>query len=141
MATLKQTPLDRDLSTRRFSDLLDDFFNDAVATSNSFVPGIDIAETDTQFLIEAELPGLKKDDIDVSLENNQLTISGERSFEEENNGTKYHRVESKYGSFSRSIQLPDNIESGSVSAAYKNGILQITLDKSEEKARKQITIN
>lgn len=141
MAILRQNPLDRELSTKRFSDLLDDFFNDAVATSNSFVPGIDIAETDTQFLIEAELPGLKKEDIDVSLENNQLTISGERSFKEENNGAKYHRVESKYGSFVRSIQLSENIESGSVSASYKNGILHITLDKSEEKARKQITIN
>jgi len=141
MAILRQNPIDRELSNRRFSDLLDDFFNDAVATSNSFVPGIDISETDTQFLIEAELPGLKKENIDVSLENNQLTISGERSFKKEDNGTKYHRVESKYGSFSRTVRLPENIDSDSVNATYENGILNISLDKNEEKIRKQITIN
>ena len=141
MAILRNDPLNQEIATRSFSDLLDDFFNDAVAQSNSFVPGIDISETETQFLIEAELPGLKKEDIDVSLDNNQLTISGERTFNEEDNGTKYHRVETKYGAFSRSIQLPDSIDSDSVNAKYENGILNIAIHKNEEKVRKQISIN
>ena len=141
MAILRNNPLDQEIATRRFSDLLDDFFNDAVAQSNSFVPGIDISETETQFLIEVELPGLKKEDIDVSLDNNQLTISGERTFNQEDNGTKYHRVETKYGAFSRTIQLPDSIDSDSVNAKYKNGILNIEIHKNEEKVRKQISIN
>jgi len=140
MTLIKHTPFDRDLSTRRFSDLLDDFFNEAVTTSNTFVPGIDVSETDDQFLVNVELPGMKKDDIDVSIENNRLTISGERKFKEEENGVKFHRVESRYGSFTRTIQLPDNVESDSITANYEDGILNISVDKSEDKVRKKIEI-
>jgi len=140
MTLIKHTPFDRDLSTRRFSDLLDDFFNEAVTTSNTFVPGIDVSETDDQFLVNVELPGMKKDDIDVSIENNRLTISGERKFKEEENGVKFHRVESRYGSFTRTIQLPDNVESDSITANYEDGILNISVDKSKDKVRKKIEI-
>jgi len=141
MAIIRHTPFDQDLSNRRFSDLLDDFFNEAVTSSNNFIPGLDVSETDDQFLVNVELPGMKKEDIDVSLEDNRLTVSGERSFEKEHdNGTKYHRVESRYGTFERTVQLPDNVDSESVSATYQDGILNISINKSENKVRKQIEI-
>ena len=140
MAITRYTPFDRELSTRRFSDLLDDFFNEAVSSSNAFVPGIDISETDDQFQVQVELPGMERDDIEVSLENNVLTINGERKFEEKENGKKFHKVESHYGTFSRSVQLPENVDADSVDAHYKDGILHISIDKSEDKVRKKIEI-
>lgn len=130
------------LASKRFSDIMDEFFNDAVNTRrDNFVPGIDISETDTQFQISVELPGMKKEDISVNLENRQLTISGERKFKDEEKGKTYHRVETNYGSFNRSFQLPDNVEEQTISASYEDGILNITIDKSEEQVKKQIEIS
>jgi HSP20 family protein len=128
--------------SKRFSDIMDEFFNDAVQTRrDTFVPSIDVSETENQFLISAELPGMNKDDINISLENGRLSISGERSFEKEDKGKKYHRVESSYGSFERSFQLPDNVDEESISASYENGLLNISIDKSEEEVKKQIKIS
>ena len=142
MTLLRYNRPRRDLVSGNFSDLMDEFFNDVVNTRNdSFVPGIDIAETDDQFLVSVELPGMEKKDIDVSLDNGRLTVSGERKFEEEEKGRTYHRVETKYGSFSRSFQLPDNIDENSINARYENGILNISIDKSEDKVKKQIKID
>ncbi|HKK43898.1 MAG TPA: Hsp20/alpha crystallin family protein [Balneolaceae bacterium] len=127
--------------SKRFSDIMDEFFNDAVAARrDSFVPSIDISETDNQFLISAELPGMKKEDININLENGRLSISGERNFENEEKGKTYHRVETKYGSFNRSFQLPDNVDESSINAKYEDGLLNISIDKNEEKVKKQIEI-
>ncbi len=132
----------RDLMSSNFSDLMDEFFKDVVDRNrDSFVPGIDISETDDQFLINAELPGMNKEDIDVSLDNGRLTISGERKFEEKENGTTYHRVETRYGSFNRSFQLPDNVDEESINATYENGLLKISIDKAEDKVKKKIEIS
>ncbi len=120
---------------------MDEFFNDVVSNNkDSFVPGIDISETDNQFLISAELPGMKKEEINISLDGGQLSISGERNFKNEEEGKTYHRVETKYGSFSRSFQLPDNVDEESISASYDNGLLHISINKSEDKVKKQIEI-
>lgn len=128
--------------SKRFSDMMDEFFNDAVNTRrDNFVPSIDIAETDDQFQIAVELPGMKKDDILVNLENGRLSISGERSFKDEEKGKTYHRVETSYGSFNRSFQLPDNVDEESIDASYKDGLLNITINKSEDKVKKQIKIS
>ena len=141
MALLKYKQPDSDVFNRRFSDIMDEFFNDAVATrQNTFAPSIDISETEKQFIIDVEVPGINKKDIDLNIENDMLTISGERSFEKEEEGKQYHRVESHYGSFNRSFRLPDNVDSETIKATYKNGILNITVDKSEEKLKKQIEI-
>lgn len=130
------------LMNKRFSEIMDEFFNEAVHTGNgSFVPGIDISETDEQFLITAEIPGVKKEDIDINLENGQLTISGERSFKEEEEGKTFHRVETKFGSFRRSFHLPDNIDKDSIDASYNNGLLDISINKTENKVKKQIEIS
>lgn len=142
MAITRFNRPESDLMSKRFSDIMDEFFNDAVKTRrNTFVPSIDVSETEDQFLISAELPGMDKDNIDISLENGRLSISGERSFEKEDKGKKYHRVESSYGSFERSFQLPDNVDEESISATYENGLLNISIDKSEDKVKKQIEIS
>ncbi|SHE63385.1 heat shock protein Hsp20 [Fodinibius roseus] len=131
-----------DLMSKRFSDIMDEFFNEAVsARRNNFTPSIDISETDNQFLISAELPGMKKEDININLENSRLTISGERSFKKEEEGKKFHRVETRYGSFNRSFQLPDNVDEESIEASYEDGLLNISIDKDEEKVKKQIEIS
>lgn len=143
MALTRYTQPSTGLVSKRFSDIMDEFFNDVVTTNkDSFVPNIDISETDNQFHISAELPGMKKDDINISLDNRRLSISGERKFtkEEGDESTTYHRVETHYGSFNRSFQLPDNIDEDSVQATYKDGLLNITVDKAEDKVKKQIKI-
>ena len=141
MTLIKYSQPNRDIFGKRFSDIMDEFFNDAVATrQHSFAPSIDISETDKQYLIDVEVPGMDKKDIELNVENNTLTISGERKFENEEEGKQYHRVESSYGSFSRSFSLPDNVNSESIQATYNNGILHVTVDKSEQKMKKQIKI-
>lgn len=141
MALLKYNRPGSDLYNKKFSDIMDEFFNDAVTSrKNSFAPSIDISETDKQYIIDVEVPGIDKKDIELNIDNNMLTISGERSFNKEEEGKQYHRVESHYGTFNRSFRLPDNVESDSVKAAYNNGILNITVDKSEDKLKKQIEI-
>lgn len=121
---------------------MDEFFNDAVnARRDKFMPSIDISETETKFHISVELPGMKKDDININLENSRLTISGERRFQDKEDGKTYHRVETRYGSFNRSFQLPDNVDEESIEASYEDGLLNISIDKSEDKVKKQIKIS
>ncbi|SMO55458.1 Hsp20/alpha crystallin family protein [Fodinibius sediminis] len=130
------------LMSKRFSDIMDEFFNDAVnARRDKFMPSIDISETETKFHISVELPGMKKDDININLENSRLTISGERRFQDKEDGKTYHRVETRYGSFNRSFQLPDNVDEESIEASYEDGLLNISIDKSEDKVKKQIKIS
>lgn len=142
MTLVRYNRPNRDLMSKNFSDIMDEFFNDAVRSNrDTFVPGIDISETDDQFLISAELPGMEKDDIEISLENRNLTISGERKFEKKEDGKKFHRVETRYGSFNRSFQLPDNVDEESIEATYENGLLNISIDKAEDKVKKKIEIS
>ena len=142
MTLVRYNRPNRDLMSKNFSDIMDEFFNDAVRSNrDTFVPGIDISEMDDQFLISAELPGMEKDDIEISLENRNLTISGERKFEKKEDGKKFHRVETSYGSFNRSFQLPDNVDEESIEATYENGLLNISIDKAEDKVKKKIEIS
>lgn len=143
MALIKYTKPNADLFSRSFNDIIDEFFN---TRSNSyrtdrFMPNIDVAETDKQFEISVELPGLKKEDIKVDLDNGRLTISGERFFEEKEEKKNYHRIETNYGAFTRSIYLPEEIDEDSINAKYEDGLLNITIAKSAEKAKKQIEIS
>jgi len=96
-------------------------------------PSVDVDETDTEFNIKAEMPGVKKEDVHVSFDNGLLTIKGEKKDEKtEGKKAKNHRKECFYGSFSRSFTLPDGIKAEDIKADYKKGILKITLPKSEE---------
>lgn len=105
--------------------------------SGAWAPNVDIFENKENLVIEAELPGMKQEDVDVSIENNVLTLSGERKFEKNDEGDNYHRVERSYGSFTRSFTLPQTVTSEGATADFSNGVLRVTLNKREEtKARK-----
>ena len=97
-----------------------------------FSPRIDVSETDQAYNISAELPGLDENNIEVTLEQNALTISGEKKTEKEDKGQNYYRMERSYGSFQRIIPLPSDIEADKIEANFKKGVLNITLPKSAE---------
>jgi len=109
--------------------------NTSTTGSRSFAPSVDVAETDAAFEVQVIVPGLSREDIAISLENEKLTISGERT-QPEAEGRNYRRVESAYGNFSRSFYLPDNIDSNNIGAKYENGILLVTIPKKEVKPLK-----
>lgn len=95
-------------------------------------PLVDITEDDKEYLIKAELPGMKKEDVRLTVENAILAISGERTFEKEEQGRKYHRIERAYGSFVRRFSLPEGADGSRVSADYTDGMLQVHLPKSQK---------
>jgi HSP20 family protein len=103
-------------------------------------PSVDIFENDNEVVVKAELPGMNAKDIDVRLENNVLTLKGERHFEKETKEENYHRVEREYGTFSRSFALPTAVKDEKVTAEYKDGVLSIVLPKKEETKPKPIKI-
>jgi len=109
-------------------------------TVADWIPTVDVAETDAEYLIKAELPEVKKEDVKVTVEDGVLTISGERRHEAEEKGKKYHRVERSYGSFVRSFALPDHVDDAKVKAEYKDGVLQLHLPKSEKAKPKAIDV-
>ncbi len=131
----------RNTNTLRFSDMLDEMMEDAFSRSKgTFIPELNVYETDKEFEITVALPGMSKDDINIGFENNTITISGERTLAEED-GTKYHRIESRFGKFERSLPLPNIIDEENISATYDNGVLTITVPKLKEKAGKKIEVN
>ena len=105
-----------------------------------WAPVVDIVEDDNEYLIKAELPEVKKEDVKVTVQDNVLTISGERQYEKEEKGKKYHRVERAYGSFARSFSLPEDADGEKVAAEFKNGVLMVHLPKSEKAKPKSIEV-
>ncbi|MEO0081044.1 MAG: Hsp20/alpha crystallin family protein [candidate division WOR-3 bacterium] len=103
-------------------------------------PAIDVEENKDNIIVRAELPGMKKDDIKVGITGDQLTISGERRHEAEEKGKTFHRIERCYGRFQRSLILPADIQADKAKASYKDGILELTLPKSEKAKVREITI-
>ena len=103
-------------------------------------PNVDIYENQNQIVIEAELPGMKPEDVDISIENNVLTIHGERKFEKKDENDNFHRVERSYGSFTRSFTLPPTVSSENADAEFENGVLRLTLAKREEAKPRRIEI-
>jgi len=110
-------------------------------TLPEWTPLADITEDEKEYLIKAELPEIKKEDVKVTVENGVLTISGERKFEKEEKNKKYHRVERGYGTFMRSFTLPDDADANKIKAEFKNGLLKMHLPKSEHAKPKQIEVN
>jgi HSP20 family protein len=145
MAIVRYNPALRNFSTRSFNSILDKFFQDeleANGNGSGFVPAVDISETDKSFELEVAVPGFKKEDFNISYDDGKLTISGERKFETESNEVNYHTRETRYGSFSRSFQLPDNVSDGKIAASYQDGILKVSLPKDEKKElKKTIKVN
>jgi HSP20 family protein len=112
------------------------------ALSNvGFTPAVDVYEDEHNITLKIEVPGIEEKDIDVRLENNRLTVHGERKFENEEKEENYRRIERKYGSFTRSFTLPTTVDSETVSASYEKGILNIKLAKKAEAKPKQIKVN
>ncbi len=109
-------------------------------TGGEFFPSVDISETPQEYVIRAEIPGMKKEDTKLSIHNNVLTLSGEKKSEARHEDKKYHRVESYYGSFQRSFVLPDAIKADKVSATFKDGVLSVTVPKAEEAKEKTVEI-
>ena len=95
-------------------------------------PALDIAEREGEILVRAEVPGLRSEDIDVSVHDGVLSISGEKKVEKEENDADYHHVERSYGCFARNISLPDSVDTEKVESTYKNGILTVTIPKNEK---------
>jgi HSP20 family protein len=111
------------------------------ALGGSWAPVVDIFEQGGDIVLKAELPGVDPKDVDIRVENNTLTLRGERKFDDEVQKESYHRVERAYGSFSRSFTLPTVVDTEKIKADYKDGVLRVTLPKKEEAKPKQITIS
>lgn len=110
------------------------------ALGGSWAPAVDIYEQDGNIVLKAELPGVDSKDVDIRLENNVLTLRGERKLDTEVKRENYHRVERSYGSFTRSFTLPTVVDQEMIKADYKDGVLRVTLPKREEAKPKQISI-
>lgn len=144
MAIIRYNPLREmmglsDRLNRMFEEMSG--FNADNEITGSWTPAVDVYESENAIEIKADLPGMTEKDIDVSVENNTLTIKGERKFENEEKRENYHRVERQYGSFYRSFQLPNTVDVSKINANFKNGILELALPKREETKPKKISIN
>ena len=113
---------------RGFEDAIARMLNEPRGT-RPWTPSVDIFETENEIVVKAELPGVDRKDITLNLENNVLTVKGERKFEKETKEENYHRIEREYGSFSRSFALPTAVNGDTVKAEYKDGVLRIILPK------------
>ena len=111
-----------------------------VVAPGDWAPRVDIAETDKAFVIKAEIPEVNKEDVKVTVYNGVLTIRGERKQEKEESGKKFHRVERHYGSFTRNFTLPDNIDETEIKAVFKDGMLNLQIQKTEEAKPKAIEV-
>ena len=142
MTLMKYNPVN--YSPVSFRSLVDRFFNDDFSgglSVSEFSPKVDIAETDGAFELEFSLPGVKKSEINIDVSDGRLTVSGERKIENEKNEKNFRSVESYYGTFSRSFNLPDNVDADKVNAKYEDGVLKVVLPKDEKKvAKKTIAI-
>jgi HSP20 family protein len=125
---------------RLFDDAGRGWRADEPAATTSWSPSVDIFETEGDIVVKAELPGMDRKDITLHLENNVLTLRGERKFEKETKEENYHRIERSYGNFSRSFSIPTTVDEEKIRADYKDGVLKIILPKKEQAKPKQIKI-
>ena len=110
------------------------------ATATAWAPALDISERKDAYLVTVELPGLKPEDLDITMEDGLLTIQGERQFTSESSEQQYHRVERRYGAFRRSITLPAHVTAEGIQASFEDGVLQILVPKAEEAKPKRIQV-
>jgi HSP20 family protein len=137
-------PFDFEQMRREMDRLWDSFFEGGVRRrtegAGEWYPSLDVAETKNNVVIKAEVPGMDPKDIDISLSNGVLTIKGEKKQEREEKEENYHLIERSYGTFTRSVQLPGEVQSDKINASYRNGVLKVILPKSEEAKKKEIKI-
>lgn len=150
---LEMTRWNPNTDLARFRDTFDQLFNRFVdrrlggsaigsqeLSERVWSPRVDIRETNDAYEISAELPGMSKDQVEITLENQTLTLKGARVFEDMGDRAAYHRVEREYGSFSRSFGLPNRVDASKVRAEFKNGVLHLTVPKLEEAKPRRIEI-
>ena len=113
---------------------------DELTTTTSFVPAVDVYEDEHKVTLKLEIPGVSQEDVDIRLENNTLTVRGERKFEKEEKEENFHRIERRYGSFFRSFTVPNTVNPEGVKASYDAGVLRIELGKRAEAKPKQIKV-
>ena len=116
------------------------FPGEQAMTIAEWTPSVDISEDDKEFVVKAELPDVKKDDVKVTVDDGALTIRGERKAEKEEKGKKFHRIERSYGSFERSFTLPESTDAGKISSDFKDGVLTVHLPKNPNSKSKAIEI-
>ncbi len=137
-------PFEFDRVRREMDRLWDSFLEGRpmrrAGDSGEWLPSIDVSETKGDLVIKAELPGMDPKDIDISMNNGFLTIKGEKKHEREEKDENYHLVERSYGSFTRSVRLPREVQSDKITASFKNGVLRVTLPKFEDAKKKEIKI-
>jgi HSP20 family protein len=139
MTLVRWNPV-RDLASMEV-DRLNRMFEDFYGTGRGWAPAVDIYETnDREFVIKAELPDMKREQINVTFENSVLTLSGERKSEFADNAGSIHRAERVYGSFSRSFTLPATVDGNRISASYKDGVLTVRIPQREDAKPKQIAV-
>jgi HSP20 family protein len=149
MTLVRWNPI-RDLATdlidlqREINRMFDRFFRgfeeEEERAISTWRPVVDISETDDEYIVRAEIPGVSKDDIKVTIRDNMLTISGEKKQEKETKNENFHRVERVYGSFTRTFTLPGAVKVDKVEATFKDGVLTIKLPKVEEAKSKEIEV-
>ena len=131
----------QDRMNRLFRDTYSGEGRDESLTTSSFAPAVDVYEDEHKVTLKIEVPGIEEKDIDVRVENNTLTVHGERKIEKEEKEENYRRIERQYGSFTRTFTLPNTVDTDSVSANYEKGVLKVKLAKKAEAKPKQIKVN
>ena len=131
----------QDRMNRLFDDAGRGWRADEPAATTTWSPAVDIFETENEIVVKAEVPGVDRKDITLNLENNVLTLKGERKFEKETKEENYHRIERAYGGFSRAFSIPATVDEEKIRADYHEGILTIALPKKEQVKPKQIRID
>jgi len=130
---------------REINKMFESFFRSSLPDESPLIaggwsPATDIVEHEDNLVVNVELPGMRKEDVKITMQDNTLMIRGEKKEERESKGSSYHRVERSYGSFQRSFALPSTVKAESIEAMFKDGILSVTLPKSEEAKPKQIDV-
>ena len=135
MALVRWDPI-RELDSLQgdMNRLFDRFFEGRAAngTARRWIPAMDLVETDDHLVLRGDLPGMSEDDLDIEIKDNVLTVSGERKAESEEKGEGYHRVERAFGSFSRSLTLPQGVDADQIKAEFDKGVLEVTIPKPAE---------
>jgi HSP20 family protein len=144
---MRLVPYIRRSETPMTNGLFEDFFNDFPFTSytseqkENWIPAVDILEKESTLILRAELPGMSEKQIDLKLEGNTLTLKGERRMDKDDKKNNYHRVESFYGSFTRSFRLPETVDLEKITADYKDGVLTVTIPQRPEIRSREIPVS
>jgi HSP20 family protein len=146
MALVRWEPV-RELNTiqgeinRLFNSFFDTPVNAGEGVGRRWLPAMDLVEADDHYVLRADLPGLSEADVNIEVEDDVLTVSGERKAEHEQRGEGYHRLERSYGSFSRSLTLPEGVDPEAVQATFDRGVLEVRIPKPEQKKPRRVSIS